>query len=508
MAFGFGRDKGTNNTSQSRESKLIEESGFSGAHPDHFFNVKAYGAVGDGKIDDWRALQGAINAVYRTPGGGTLFFPPGLYRISAPLEVPETDETVSWLGHSQHTTVIAPSQPMDYLVRMRGGGGVVQGIKFRGTDPMNGYAQYAKVCMLASNILNKRFSDAAFVWGSVHGLQITKEGNNNLCVFDGLCRFSQNGTMIQGKDAEGSGEVIRFSSFNPLDGDVHVGAYFKVGKGEGSVYHIDSITEDSIAISPGLNEPVTPGTEYAIHIGCGLQTERGSDNNVYGIYDCHFVGNKGAGLMVRGLYGHHVQGGNFDSNGITGIHIGSGSINTTPAYSNTINHAYFENNGYANVILDYPSGLSILDPLLAAPQDGMAEGIASIMSLRDYYFDSDSTSILYNGKLYGYARDVSPSPSFEMEGMQPLSIDRPRGSKLPAIVKLPPAPNHKFVEEVEIYVEDSGGQPVQLLCDFANVNNKPGTIGILTPIGEGYKIIAYYNRRKNSWMVSHTTPIE
>src|SRR5690606_24690089 len=113
---------------------------------DGTYNVKCFGAKGDGASDDWEALQEAVDVIYRQPGGGALFFPPGLYRISRPLEVPDTDNAVSWIGHSSKSTVIAPSEPMDYLVRMRGDGGKIEGIKFRGTDPLNGYTQNAKVC--------------------------------------------------------------------------------------------------------------------------------------------------------------------------------------------------------------------------------------------------------------------------------------------------------------------------------------------------------------------------
>ncbi|KYG59339.1 right-handed parallel beta-helix repeat-containing protein [Planococcus maritimus] len=476
---------------------------------DQLFNVKSYGAIGDGKADDRKALQQAINAAYGTPKGGNLFFPPGLYRISGPIEVPEwgVGSAVSWIGHSAETTQIAPSEPMDYLVRMRGGSGSVKGIQFMGSDPKNGYTQLVKVCMVASEIRDKLFSGAAFMWGSVHGLQILEEGNNNLCVFDRLCQFSQNGSVIEGSGASGRGTNISFMKLDPSARDVHVGAYFKVGSGEGSVYHIDEVNTGSITVSPPLKKTISPGTAYQIHLGCGLQTDRGSDNNVYGIYDCHFVGNAATGLMVRGLYGHHIQGGNFDSNGIAGIHIGSGAINTTPAYSGSINHSYFENNGYANVLLDYASGLSIIEPLLAKPRHGMGDGLASITSLYNQDYQYNTTSILYNGRLHQYVVESGRSP-IDMEDAPRITVNRKNGASQAETVKLPPAPTHKFNEEVEIFVEHSGGQEVRLICDNAKVNNKPGGEGVLAPAGIGYKITAFYNRNDKSWMVSHTLPLE
>jgi hypothetical protein len=44
------------------------------------FNVRAYGATGDGVTPDENAIQNAINAV-TAAGGGRLFFPPGTYSI-------------------------------------------------------------------------------------------------------------------------------------------------------------------------------------------------------------------------------------------------------------------------------------------------------------------------------------------------------------------------------------------------------------------------------------------
>jgi hypothetical protein len=48
------------------------------------FNVKAYGAVGDGVANDQAAVQAAINACYNA-GGGIVYFPKGTYRIAGSL---------------------------------------------------------------------------------------------------------------------------------------------------------------------------------------------------------------------------------------------------------------------------------------------------------------------------------------------------------------------------------------------------------------------------------------
>jgi len=54
------------------------------ATPD-WVNVKAYGAAGDGTTDDTAAIQAAIDAC---PRGGTVFFPVGVFLVSAQLVLP------------------------------------------------------------------------------------------------------------------------------------------------------------------------------------------------------------------------------------------------------------------------------------------------------------------------------------------------------------------------------------------------------------------------------------
>ena len=55
--------------------------------PSQSFDVRAYGAVGDGKVDSTRAINAAIDAASRG-GGGVVFFPRGRYLISDTLVVP------------------------------------------------------------------------------------------------------------------------------------------------------------------------------------------------------------------------------------------------------------------------------------------------------------------------------------------------------------------------------------------------------------------------------------
>lgn len=77
-------------------------------------NVKAYGAIGNGIVDDTTAIQNAINAASAlTANGGVVFFPDGNYLISNPLILPRSGvtpvNTVKLMGAGMTQTRITGS---------------------------------------------------------------------------------------------------------------------------------------------------------------------------------------------------------------------------------------------------------------------------------------------------------------------------------------------------------------------------------------------------------------
>lgn len=71
---------------------------------ENYRNVRTWGAKGDGTTDDVTAIQAAIAAL--PSGGGTLFFPPGTYKISSTLTMPNKPVKVMGCGDA---SVISPS---------------------------------------------------------------------------------------------------------------------------------------------------------------------------------------------------------------------------------------------------------------------------------------------------------------------------------------------------------------------------------------------------------------
>lgn len=67
-------------------------------------NVKDFGAVGDGTTDDIVAIQAAQDAI-TSATGGILYFPPGRYKISAPIVINRHGVTVQGCGRGQNNAI-------------------------------------------------------------------------------------------------------------------------------------------------------------------------------------------------------------------------------------------------------------------------------------------------------------------------------------------------------------------------------------------------------------------
>lgn len=64
-----------------------------------YYNVRAFGALGDGSTNDTTAIQNAMNSVSTSSYGGTVFFPPGKYVINSPLTYASTTIPLRLQGH-------------------------------------------------------------------------------------------------------------------------------------------------------------------------------------------------------------------------------------------------------------------------------------------------------------------------------------------------------------------------------------------------------------------------
>lgn len=80
-------------------------------------NVRSFGARGDGKTDDTKAIQKAVNSV--ATRGGKLVFPPGVFLISSVVNV-ECKEHICLAGAGRGATCLVTRQPNASILSMSG----------------------------------------------------------------------------------------------------------------------------------------------------------------------------------------------------------------------------------------------------------------------------------------------------------------------------------------------------------------------------------------------------
>lgn len=74
-----------------------------------FKNVKFYGAVGDGIVDDRAAIQAAID-----DDGSDVVFPPGTYNVDGPLNVTGAKED-TWTGDGAVLRLFASDKYSEFI---------------------------------------------------------------------------------------------------------------------------------------------------------------------------------------------------------------------------------------------------------------------------------------------------------------------------------------------------------------------------------------------------------
>lgn len=107
------------------------------------FNVKDYGAVGNGRTDDTTALQAAIDAA-AAAGGGTVYIPDGRYNVStqSPGTVLVLKDNVHLQGQSRLVTIQLDEKTstgdIDGIIHISGTNASAQNISVDGFTPYNG----------------------------------------------------------------------------------------------------------------------------------------------------------------------------------------------------------------------------------------------------------------------------------------------------------------------------------------------------------------------------------
>lgn len=128
------------------------------------FNVKDYGAVGNGVADDATAIQNAIAAANASTYGGIVYFPPGDYRINSGTGFTVSTASVMLMGAGAESSsiVIGPSFTGTNVVNFTANDCAVREISFDGANQSSTTSNPAAHAVTVTGAQNFRVSNAAF----------------------------------------------------------------------------------------------------------------------------------------------------------------------------------------------------------------------------------------------------------------------------------------------------------------------------------------------------------
>ena len=160
-------------------------------------SVMAFGATGDGGTDGTTAIQAALNA---KKGGGSVYFPAGIYRITQPVFF-YSNQTLIFENATLLQGAAMDNLMMNYSTAEKGGYDATDHVIIRGATFDGGsYTQNNTLLGICHSqhitIENCRFRNAYGTW---HNLEINSSKNVlvNGCWFEGSRKTGVNAELIQ-----------------------------------------------------------------------------------------------------------------------------------------------------------------------------------------------------------------------------------------------------------------------------------------------------------------------
>lgn len=192
-----------------------------GSSSSSFYDVSAYGAIGNGTHDDTTAIQNALNACH-TAGGGTVFFPTGTYKVTDIL-ICYSNQTIDLNG----STLVRGGTPVSIMLgyavsTMTEYNGVHDIIIQNGTFD-GGLADESNTPLAFDHAKNITIRNCSFInaYGPWHDVEICACYNVLIdnCIFEGSRKTSTQGEMLQ-IDAHGSAGTWPWANAGAIDGTV------------------------------------------------------------------------------------------------------------------------------------------------------------------------------------------------------------------------------------------------------------------------------------------------
>lgn len=207
------------------------------------FNVKDYGATGDGTTNDTTAVQAAIDAA--EVAGGTVFFPRGTYSCSD-LEVAADSVTLRGEGWGSIIKQRTGTAPL-YLIKVNPGTGgtadpatnrrnlVFRDLQLRGTVDVDGFATGQNVHLMSlsavddvliQNVYFRGYRADGLYLASSHSAGVERHNRYIKivgCRFDGINQDNRNAiTIIDGRDVLIQGCTFLNSTRTDMPGTIDI----------------------------------------------------------------------------------------------------------------------------------------------------------------------------------------------------------------------------------------------------------------------------------------------
>jgi Pectate lyase superfamily protein len=310
------------------------------------FNVKAYGAKGDGTADDTAAFQNAESGAH-TATGGIIFVPPGTYKLTASLSLQAGDQMLC--VPKVNLVDAPPTDKGGAILNFTGLGSTTDGIDILGnhnnvkivgcTLNMNSSGQYG---IYASGSSNDTFENVTIIDPVGDGFRLDSGPSSGYHSYDDYLHqvmviHSASGVGFDFRTDAGGGDMDRitcidckYHSADPGSGTESGTSSFALVTGTGTGNNIADMNFTAIHAGGAAvtgSESIFQVTQTGSAVVANLHINGELEHNFY-------AGNSGTGLdisttsalgvqglFVRGLFAHFTTDYNVSTSNATGFSI-------------------------------------------------------------------------------------------------------------------------------------------------------------------------------------------
>src|SRR6476646_2650826 len=338
----------------------------------YVYDVKAYGALGDGSTDDTAAVQSVITAISST--GGVVFFPPGTYIFASALDLKATHNVIL-RGQGGRSAGAGNASILKYT-GSTGGTNFIDGRSALGLEIAD--LQIIHTGAFTGRMIDLRLNTSGGAYIKLKNLYVGGNSNysatgldlsNTTRIFVESCAFYQLGTCITGKvnNADNSNQVrIQDCGFNQSPVAIHnpgqawviSSCCFEGSAGGGAANAVDhgaGILAEGLIIEGNWSGDSTGGTQYTV-AGEGITIQG------------NWIGNtSGTGISIdESTQGLHITGNKFIGS-TTAINI---STNIAHAGMRIHGNSY---SGVTTKLVGVPNGTSVMGFPLVYDKTGEVE---------------------------------------------------------------------------------------------------------------------------------------